>query len=473
MNVLFLNPPSYEDFDGGAGSRYQAVREVKSFWYPTWLCYPAGLIPTSRVLDAPAADCTTEETLAVARDFDLVVIYTSTASLRKDVQTAERIKTARPGIRIAFVGPHPSILPEETLQASPAIDLVAHGEFDYTLQEIAEGAEWSQVRGISYRQGDRIFHNPSREFIEDLDSLPFVTEIYQRDLDIHRYRIPYLLWPYVSIYTGRGCPGRCIYCLWPQTFTGHRYRMRSVENVFKEVRQVRERFPEVQEIFFDDDTFTANPSRALQLCQRLRPLGLTWSTTARVDSPREMLKAMKEAGLRLLVVGYESGSQAILNHIRKGTTLAQAREFTRECQRLGIQVHGAFILGLLGETAQTIEESIRFACSLDLDTIQVSLATPYPGTKFYEICQENGYLAPLGMVDEKGYQVCPVSYPGLAGQEIFQSVERFYKRFYSRPRFLLSVVKRMIFDRSERERLLQEGAEFRQFLKRRREYYKR
>lgn len=471
--VLFLNPPSYEDFDGGAGSRYQAVREVKSFWYPTWLCYPAGLIPTSRVLDAPAMGCTIDETAAIAMEFDLVVIYTSTASLKKDVQTAEKIKAAHPEIRISFVGPHPSILPEETLQASPAIDFVARGEFDYTIQEIAEGAELSQVKGITYRQGDRFLHNPSREFIEDLDSLPFVTEIYQRDLDIHHYRIPYLLWPYISLYTGRGCPGRCIYCLWPQTFTGHRYRLRSVENVVEEVRFIRDNFPEVKEIFFDDDTFTANPARVVRLCQGLRSFDLTWSTTARIDSNREILKVMKESGLRLLVVGYESGSQTVLDNIRKGTTIAQARDFTRECKKLGIQIHGAFILGLPGETPQTIKESIRFAGSLDLDTIQVSLATPYPGTQFYEICQENHYFTPMGMLDEKGYQMCAVSYPGLASREIFRAVERFYKRFYSRPKFLFSTIKRMLFDKSERERLLREGVEFRQFLKRRRQFYQR
>lgn len=471
MRVLFLNPPSYEDFDGGAGSRYQAVREVRSFWYPIWLCYPAGFISTSRVLDAPAMGYTKEQTVAITRDFDLVVIYTSTASLKKDIQTAEDIKSAKPEILIAFVGPHPSVLPEETLQASPAIAFVTRGEFDYTIKEIAEGKAFNQVRGISYKEGDKIVHNPPRDFISDLDELPFVTEIYKRDLNIYNYQIPYLLWPYLSLYTGRGCPGKCIFCLWPQTFTGHRYRLRSIDNVIDEINLIKSYFPEVKEIFFDDDSFTANPSRVTKICQKLKPLNITWSTTARLDTDKEILKVMKEAGLRLLVVGYESGSQDILNNIGKGTTLSQARDFTRECKNLGIKIHGAFILGLPGETNNTIKESTKFACDLDLDTIQVSLATPYPGTKFYQLCKENNYLSPESMVDDKGYQLCGVSYPGLSSQDIFYGVEGFYKKFYSRPHFILRMIKKIVFDKKERKRLLQEGKEFRQFIKRRRKFY--
>jgi len=471
MRVLFLNPPSYEDFDGGAGSRYQAVREVKSFWYPIWLCYPAGLLPDSRVLDAPAAGLSLAEVVEVARHYDLIVVYTSTPSLKKDAITAGSIKAIRPGVKIVFVGPHPSIRPTETLEASEAIDMVIRGEFDYAIKEIAEGQELDQIKGLSYRQGRQIVHNPDRPLLEDLDQLPFVTQVYKRDLNIYHYRIPYLLWPYVSIYTGRGCPNRCIFCLWPQTFTGHRYRLRSVDNVLEELRLIRHYFPEVREVFFDDDTFTANPHRVYELCERLAPLNLTWSTTARPDAEKALLKAMKEAGLRLLVVGYESGSQKILDNIRKGITVEQARLFTRQCKELGIQIHGAFILGLPGETRDTIEESIRFACSLDLDTIQVSLATPYPGTRFYELCQEKDYLVTTCMVDDDGYQICSVSYPWLSNQEIYEAVERFYKRFYSRPRVLLPMIKKLLFNREERRRLIQEGRQFRQFLRRRRRLY--
>lgn len=477
MKVAFLNPPSYEDFDGGAGSRYQATREVTSFWYPTWLCYPAGMIKDSRVIDAPAGHYSLEKTISLVKDFELVVIYTSTASFKKDVGTAQAIKAARKDVKIAVVGPHPSILPEECLnppQVDPeVIDFACRREFDYSIKELAGGKDPGDVEGISYRRDGQVIHNRDREPINDLDALPFVVEVYKRDLDVHHYHIPYLKWPYVSIYTGRGCPAQCIFCLWPQTFTGNDYRVRSPGNVVEEVKLAIKYFPDVKEIFFDDDTFTANKMRVHEIAQGLKPLGITWSTTSRASTDVDTLKVMKEAGLRLLVVGYETGSQKILNNVKKGVSIEQAREFTKNCKKLGIQIHGAFILGLPEESRETIEESIRFACELDPDTIQVSLASPYPGTRFYELCQEKGYFVKEttsgGLVSDIGYQNCSVQYPGISNLEIFQAVERFYKKFYYRPRFIARTIKKILFNREERRRILREGAEFREFLSRRKE----
>ncbi|MFQ5862368.1 MAG: hopanoid biosynthesis associated radical SAM protein HpnJ [Candidatus Brocadiales bacterium] len=472
MKVAFLNPPSYEDFDGGAGSRYQATREVTSFWYPTWLCYPAGMIPGSRVIDAPAEHLNLERTLSIVKDFELVVLYTSTASFAMDVKTAETIKTTNRNAKVALVGPHISILPDEALKVSDAIDFVCRREFDYSIKEFAEGKPLSEIDGISYRSNGNIVHNNNREYIRDLDALPFVVEVYKRDLDIRNYHIPYLRHPYVSIYTGRGCPAQCIFCLWPQTFTGNTYRVRSPDNVVEEVRLALKYFPEAKEIFFDDDTFTANSARARELATKLKPLDITWSTTSRATTDVETLKAMKDSGLRLLVVGYETGSQEILNNVKKGVTLEQVEEFTRNCQRLKIQIHGAFILGLPEETPGTVEESIRFACKLNPDTIQVSLASPYPGTQLYELCRDKGYLVEDNLVSERGYQKCSVQYPGMSSMEIYNAVERFYKRFYYRPRFIGKTLIKMLFDKQERRRILKEGAEFKEFLSRRKEIVK-
>ncbi|MFQ5957396.1 MAG: hopanoid biosynthesis associated radical SAM protein HpnJ [Candidatus Brocadiales bacterium] len=472
MRVAFLNPPSYEDFDGGAGSRYQATREVTSFWYPTWLCYPAGIIPESRVIDAPAEHLNLEKTLSIVKDFELVVIYTSTAAFAMDVRTAESIKATNKDIKVAIVGPHPSILADETLRASKAIDFVCRREFDYSIKEFAEGKPLSDIEGISYRSNGNIIHNKDREYIKDLDALPFVAEVYKRDLKIQNYHIPYLRHPYVSIYTGRGCPAQCIFCLWPQTFTGNTYRVRSPENVVEEVKLAIKYFPEAQEIFFDDDTFTANSARARELATELQPLGITWSTTSRATTDVETLKVMKDSGLRLLVVGYETGSQKILNNVKKGVTLEQAEEFTKNCKRLGIQIHGAFILGLPEETPETVEESIRFACKLNPDTIQVSLASPYPGTELYEVCRDKGYLVEDNLVSSRGYQKCGVQYPGMSSMEIYSAVERFYKKFYYRPRFIGKTLMKMLFNKQERKRILKEGEEFKEFLSRRKEIVK-
>jgi hopanoid biosynthesis associated radical SAM protein HpnJ len=466
--TLLLNPPSFQDFDGGAGSRYQATREVTSFWYPTWLCYPAGLIPGSRVVDAPPENLTVSQVAAMGSDFELAVLFTTSPSFRHDLETVTRLKEHNPGLQVGMVGPQVSVLAAESLAAGPQLDFVVRREFDFAVCELAQNRPWEEILGLSYRKNGVIHHNPERPYIEDLDNLPFVTDIYHRDLTIEHYQIPYLRYPYVSFYTGRGCPSHCVFCLWPQTFTGRRYRVRSVANVVSEVRRSLEIFPQAAEIFFDDDTFTADGERAQALGREFRPLKFVWSTTARVTTSYETLKAMKEGGLRLVVVGFETGDPQILKNIRKGATLDLGRRFVKWCRELGIQVHGTFMVGLPGETPASIEASIRFACELDPDTIQVSLATPYPGTEFFEFCREKGYLQDDSPVHgATGYQQCVVDYPGLAAAEIFRAVPQFYRRFYFRPSYMARAALVMMRDAGERRRLLKEGLQFLSFIFRR------
>ncbi|HZR84989.1 MAG TPA: hopanoid biosynthesis associated radical SAM protein HpnJ [Candidatus Binatia bacterium] len=464
MKTLFLNPPSYEDFDGGAGSRYQAKREVWSFWYPTWLAYPTGMIPGARLLDAPPEGLNQDETVVIAADYDFVVIHTSAPSLRKDAETAEKIKSRNRDAVIALVGGQPTAQPEFTLNASHAIDLVARKEFDVAMKEVAEGRDWSTVAGITYRRDGRIYTNPDRPLLnrEELDDLPFATEVYAENLDFKKYNSPYCQYPYVSLYTGRGCPARCTFCLWPQVTTGHSYRTRSVANVLREVEPMRHMFPGMREIFFDDDTFTADKQRARDIARGIGEMGYTWSTNSRANVDYETLKIMKDGGLRLFVVGYESANDEILKNIKKGVDIRTARRFTEDCHKLGILIHGTFIVGLPGETPETIRQSIDFAKEMDCETIQVSLASPYPGTHFYDFVKSNGYEVIDPLVDDGGYQKCTVSYPAISADEIYASVERFYKEFYFRPRYIAKKVKQIVFDSHERPRLLAEG---RQFLK--------
>jgi hopanoid biosynthesis associated radical SAM protein HpnJ len=462
MRTLFLNPPSYDDFDGGAGSRYQAKREVWSFWYPTWLAYPAGMLPGARLLDAPPLHLSVEETVRIAREYDHVVVHTSTPSFRADVRTAQAIKDSKPSTVIGFVGGHVTSLPEESLRFAPVIDYVARKEFDLAVVAIAEGRDPAAVHGISFRQGGAVVHNPESPPLttEQLDAFPFVTEVYERDLDYLKYNSPYCQYPYVSLYTGRGCPARCTFCLWPQVTTGHTYRVRSVGNVIEEVSHMRRRFPRMKEVFFDDDTFTADPPRARDIARGLGKLGLTWSTNSRANVDRETLKVLKDNGLRLFVVGYESGNETILKNIRKGVSVERARRFTRDCHDVGILIHGTFILGLPGETRDTIEETIRFAQEMMPETLQVSLASPYPGTAFYEYVTTNGFLTVDSLVDETGYQKCTVAYPEVSAEEIFKAVETFYRRYYFTPRYIWKSVKKMATSREEAVRLLGEGVQF-------------
>src|ERR1051325_4518688 len=214
MKTLLLNPPSFEMFDGGASSRYQATREIPSFWYPIWLAYPAGLIPDSRLLDAPSHNISPEDTVRIAAEYEYVALFTSTAGFRSDRQLAEMIKPANPLVTIAFVGPHVTIQPGDSLNASRAIDFVVRREFDYPVAEYAWGRRLDEIAGSSFRNDGRIVHNPDRQSIEDLDALPFAVEVYKRGLDITRYNIPYLKHPYVAFYSSRGCPALCTFCLW-------------------------------------------------------------------------------------------------------------------------------------------------------------------------------------------------------------------------------------------------------------------
>ncbi|MFB3924512.1 MAG: hopanoid biosynthesis associated radical SAM protein HpnJ [Syntrophales bacterium] len=460
MKTLLLNPPSFEKFDGGAGARYQATREITAFWYPTWLAYPAGLIQKSRLIDAPSHGLSPEEIIRISEEYDFVVVFTSTPGFRNDVHIAQMMKEAKPGLKIAFVGPHVTVLPEESLNASRAIDFVVRREFDYAVAEFARGDNPEKIAGISFKKGRRILHNPDRPLIEDLDQLPFVVDIFKRDLDFTRYDIPFLLHPYVSFYTSRGCPAMCTFCLWPQTMSGHRWRTRSSDNVAAEVERARELFPQAREIFFDDDTFTWDKSRVFELCRKLRPLKFTWSCNCRVTTDFETLRVMKEAGCRLLVVGFESGDPQILKNIRKGTTIEQALAFMKNCKRLGIVVHGDFQIGHPGETRQTIERTIRFAVELDPETIQVSISHPFPGTLFFDMLKEKGYLISTAMADSRGHQLPNFRYPDLSGEEIIQAISDFYDLYYFRPRIIFRIVRRAFFEAGECRRLCKQAKEF-------------
>jgi hopanoid biosynthesis associated radical SAM protein HpnJ len=460
LKTLFLNPPSFENFDGGAGSRWPATREIESYWYPVWLAYPTGMLEGASLLDAPSHHVSADETINIAKEYEFLVLYTSTPGFPGDIRLAERIKGANPKIKIAFVGPHVTVLPERALREAPAIDFVVRKEFDYAVKEFAEGRPCEGILGISYRKNGAVAHTADRPQLQDLDSLPHVTDVYRRDLDVRRYNVPFLLYPYVSLYTTRGCPAQCTFCLWPQTTSGHAWRKRSTDDVAREMAKAKEYWPYVKEFFFDDDTFNIQKARTIELCAKLKPLGLTWSCTSRVTTDYDTLKAMREAGCRLMIVGYESGDQQILKNIKKGATLERARQFTKDAHKLGLVIHGDFILGLPGETRETIQNTIAFAKELDVETIQVSVAHAYPGTELYDFATKNNFLAKGSMVDEGGHQLAHIEYPGLPADEILHSVHRFYDEYYFRPKAVFRILRKAAFDSGERKRLYKEARAF-------------
>jgi len=468
MRTLFLQAPSFEGFDGGAGSRYQAKREIKSHWYPTWLAQLAAMVPDSKLIDAPPHGITLDQIVPQASDYDLVIMHSSTPTFASDIATARALKNVNPKLKVGMVGANVAIDPRRSLEKAEPIDFVTAKDYDFTVRDVAQGKDFAEIAGLCYRDnsGD-IQETAARTTLTDMDELPFVTPVYHRDLKIENYFIGYLKHPYISFYSGRGCKSRCTFCLWPQTIGGHKYRTRSVENVVEEIRWAKAAMPQVKEFFFDDDTFTDDLPRAEAIARELGKLGVEWSCNAKANVPRETLKVLRDNGLRLLLVGYESGNQQILHNIKKGMRVEVARRFTKDCHDLGVTIHGTFIMGLPGETKETIQETIRFAREINPHTLQVSIAAPYPGTFLYKQAMENGWLGNTdqNLVDDHGVQIAALSYPHLSHTEIFHSVEEFYRRFYFRAPKIASIVGEMLMSREMLQRRLREAVEFFAFLR--------
>ncbi len=462
LKTLFLNPPSFENFDGGASSRWPATREIESYWYPVWLAYPAGMLEGSRLLDAPPHHVSAAETIELGKQYEFLVLFTSTPGFPGDIQLVTKMKEANPKLKVAFVGPHVTTLPERSLNECPAIDFDCRREFDYSVVEYANGRPLSEIIGISYRDANgKVVHNADRPDVMDLDALPDVVDVYYRDMDVRRYNVPFLLYPFVALYTTRGCPAQCTFCLWPQTLSGHPWRKRSTDAVAREMAKAKEYWPYVKEYFFDDDTFNIQKARTVELCQKLKPLNMTWSCTSRVTTDYETLKAQKEAGCRLLIVGYESGDPQILKNIKKGATVERARQFTKDTKKLGLLVHGDFILGLPGESRESIRRTIDFAKELDVETIQVSIAHAYPGTEMYDFAKKNGFIVGTErMVDDGGHQVAQIEYPGLPREHVMEMVHKFYDEYYFRPKAVFRIVRKAVFNGEERKRLYKEAKSF-------------
>ncbi|OYY91738.1 MAG: hopanoid biosynthesis associated radical SAM protein HpnJ [Sphingomonas sp. 28-66-16] len=469
MRSLFLQAPSFDGYDGGAGSRYQAKREIKSFWYPTWLAQPAALVENSTLVDAPAHDLSFDDVKHHATAHDLMILHTSTPGFKADVKTAEMMKALNPNLKVGMIGATVAVDADWAMKHAHSVDFVARNEFDFTIKDVADGMSFADIKGISYRNSEGIvIHNDDRDVLMNMDSLPFVSPIYKRDLKMENYFIGYLKHPYVSFYTGRGCKSRCTFCLWPQTVGGHNYRVRSVGHVIEEVKYVLKEFPQMKELFFDDDTLTDNLPRVEELARELGKLGVTWSCNAKANVPYATLKILRDNGLRLLLVGYESGNQQILHNIKKGLRIETAKQFAKDCRALGIVIHGTFIMGLPGETKETIQETIAYAKEVNPHTIQVSLAAPYPGTFLYKQAIENGWFdGTHDMVADGGGQIAQLTYPHLASDEIFDAVAEFYKKFYFRPSKIGSIVAEMATSPTMMKRRLREGVEFFDFLRNR------
>ena len=440
MKIYLLNPPYFPHF--GRGMRWQDTGRGGTLYYPIWLSYAAAVVEQEheiRLVDAPAwewgRDDVTQD--AVRFDPDLIVLDSSFPSLNNDISVAESLKKHL-DCKIVLVGPPASQFPDEILKSG--VDIVARWEYDFTISEIAdtisEGGSMEGVEGISYREDGIVKHNPDRPFTssEDLDNIPFVSKAYKKHLNIKDYFLGSSLYPEVQIFTGRGCPFRCTFCSWPQTLMGRKYRVRSTSNLLDELEWIQDNL-DVKEVFFEDDTFTISEKRVLEFCRGYKDRGLdvTWACNARVSLDYETMREMKNAHCRLMIAGYESGSDEILTNVKKGSTVDEAREFARNARKSGLLVHGDFIIGLPGETKETMEMTRKLIKEVRADILQVSVASPFPGTEFYDWCKENRYLLtddPNEYLDSEGHQKAIISYPWLTAEEITSMVDGILKGYY-------------------------------------------
>lgn len=444
MKVYLLNPPYYPHF--GRGARWQDTGRGGTLYYPIWLSYATAVLEEEhevRLIDAPAWSWNKEDVIKDISIFkpDLLVIDSSFPSLNNDISVAELIKKSYNKIKVVLVGPPASQFAEKILE-SDGIDIVARWEYDFTLKEVVEkfenGDDWlKDIKGISFKQDEKTVHNPDRAFStsEDLDKIPFVSKVYKKHLKVNDYFLGQSLYPEVQIFTGRGCPNRCTFCSWPQTLMGRKYRYRSVSNLLDEVEWIETNLS-IKEIFFEDDTFTLNKNRVLEFCKGYinRKLKTVWSCNARVDSlDLETMKAMKKANCRLLIAGYESGSDEILKNVKKGVTVDQIKKFAKDAKKARLLVHGDIIFGLPGETTETINATKKLIKDIKPDILQVAVASPFPGTEFYEYCKNNNCLLtndPNKYLDENGHQKAIISYPELSSEEMVSEVNILLKNYY-------------------------------------------
>lgn len=482
MRIALVNPPFKSEYGKfSRASRSPAITKSGTLYYPIWLGYACGLLEKNGhkvlLLDSCAEGLDLEATAARVQAFapELLVVDTSTPSIAEDVRSAVRLKKTKSSPFVCLVGTHPSVLPEEVMALDSGIDCIARREYDITLVELArclqEGEDLAGLLGICWRKNGQVVHTEDRPYLEDLDILPFVSEVYKKHLQIKNYFFAAGEFPMVMIITGRGCPSRCFFCVYPQTFHGHRYRLRSAENVVNEFEYVARELPEVKSVGIEDDTFSANPARVKEICRLLIERGLNrklkWWANTRVALDAETMALMKEAGCRLVIPGFESGDQAILNNIKKGISVSQSRRFVTNAQKAGLLVHGCFMVGNKGETRSSMQETLAFAIETNPDTAQFFPLLPYPGTEAFSWARENGYLSTLDYskwVTEEGLHECVVNLPGLPSDKLASFCDYARKKYYLRPRYLFRKLKQIVWSAEERKRTLKSFKQFRKFL---------
>ena len=447
MRVLVTNPPwPGPGYGARSDVRWPHKRSDKFIEYPIYLAYVVAVLERAEIevefVDAVVEEMSIPDFTAAAAKINpnMVVVECSTPSIKYDLLTARSLKEKMSDVFIVLIGSHPTFFHREIIRDNPQVDAICRGEFDLTVKDLAaalsNGDRLNKVEGITYRDSEGIQVNQDRRLIENLDELPFpARHIVKGD----RYRQGTFTGKHcTTVVSSRGCPYGCTYCLWPRTLYGSRFRARSAENVVAEVEQLVKDF-QIDEIYFDDDSLALNRARILRICQLITQKGIKvkWIPQCRVDSMDEdVLGAMKGAGCHYIRFGVESGSQKMLNIMRKKVALDQIERAFELCRKAGIKTQAFFVLGIPGETPQTIRETIEFAKKLRPDSAQFAVVIPHPGTALYEICQRGGWLKYGSWED---FSACNslIETPELSRRDVEKARVRAYREFYFRPSYIL------------------------------------
>jgi anaerobic magnesium-protoporphyrin IX monomethyl ester cyclase len=450
-DVFVLNPAVVQDFCRSA--RWAARSRGRVQRHPDWLLTAVAVLEQSGFsvdfLDGPVLNLERQEVLSALEKSrpGLVVLHTTTPSIDSDLGYAALAKDLLPHCRTVVVGPHVTAEPEDTLKrADGALDSVARGEYDYTLPELATlaGSGWSssglsEILGISYYDDEKkVVHTEPRPYL-DVNELPFPS---WQHVDPRWYRDAGKRFPFITLISGRGCFGRCTFCRDVPLMEGRKLRLRDPELVVDEIEYDFSLFPYLREVMFETDTFTGSAKHVEGVCREIikRNLKIVWSCNCRTDVNLKLLPLMRRAGCRMLMVGFEFGTQEALDAVRKGTTLEQSVRLGKEAQRLGLTLHGCFMFGAPGETMESALRTIEFAKSLPMDTVQFSGICAYPGTDIYQQANKSGSLVPntwREWVDENWEQATVLDYSGLSKEEIDNLIDRGLKEFYLRPKQML------------------------------------
>lgn len=373
---------------------------------------------------------------------DYVGITFVTPLIREADRVAKIVKSISTEMIVIGGGPHCSSFPESSLQET-ALDIAVISEGDFTIQEVVGGDDLTAITGIAYKKGDKILVNDRKEFIKDLDVLPFPA---YHLFEIEKYKVSSAIArknPVAWVETSRGCVYGCIYC--NKNCFGRIFRVKSPERVVEEFEKVAQLG--FQEIYLTDDGFTTDMKRAKEICDLLveKKVTIPWSTLNGIRADRvdaELLKKMKRAGCYRIYIGVESGSQAVLDRIKKGTNISQIKNAVKWGKEAGLEVVGYFMLGLPGDTEETLQQTIDFAKSLKLYLAKASIAIPLPATEMFRELEACNKIKTYDWEKYKFHSLPSIIYDHetLPWPVVNQYYRKFYRKMYLDPRFMVKSV---------------------------------